>query len=50
MNRLYLTAREYAALLERQGGVCCVEECAETDGLIAEHSTPNALKAGKLSG
>ncbi len=27
--------------------VCCVADCEETGDLIAEHSTPNALKAGK---
>lgn len=47
MTRLYLTRREYDALLDAQGGKCCVKECAQTDGLIAEHSTPNALKPGK---
>ncbi|WP_167755558.1 hypothetical protein [Vitreimonas flagellata] len=47
MSRLYLTQREYDALLEAQGGTCCVAECEETEGLIAEHSTPNALRPGK---
>lgn len=47
MMRLYLTRREYDALLRAQDGKCCVKECAETAGLIAEHSTPNALKPGK---
>lgn len=47
MTRLYLTTREYAALLERQGFKCCVESCNAREGLIAEHSTPNALKPGK---
>lgn len=47
MRRLYLTQREYDELLERQGGTCCVPDCDETEGLIAEHSTPNALKPGK---
>ncbi len=28
-------------------GACCVKGCDETDGLIAEHSTPNALQPGK---
>lgn len=47
MTRLYLTQREYDELLERQHGKCCVPTCEETGGLIAEHSTPNALKPGK---
>jgi hypothetical protein len=47
MRRLYLTQREHDELLRRQGGKCCVRGCAETEGLIAEHSTPNALKPGK---
>jgi len=47
MTRLYLTQREYDALLEAQGGKCCVKVCKTTTGLIAEHSTPNALKPGK---
>jgi hypothetical protein len=47
MRRLYLTKREYDQLLEKQGGKCCVEGCQESVGLIAEHSTPNALFPGK---
>ncbi len=47
MTRLYLTRREYDALLEAQAGKCCVSGCKATTGLIAEHSTPNALKPGK---
>ncbi|MBL8537530.1 MAG: hypothetical protein JNM59_09030 [Hyphomonadaceae bacterium] len=47
MARLYLTAREYDALLKRQRGKCCVRGCKATDGLIAEHSTPNAIYPGK---
>jgi len=47
MTRLYLTQREYDALLEAQGGECCVTGCNAAEGLIAEHSTPNALKPGK---
>lgn len=47
MKRLYLTAREYERLLERQGGVCCVSGCGAAANLIAEHSTPNALSSGK---
>lgn len=45
--RGYLTAREYEALLKRQRGKCCVRGCDATEGLIAEHSTPNALTPGK---
>jgi hypothetical protein len=47
MTRLYLTQREYDALLDAQGGKCCVRGCNETEGLIGEHSTPNAFKHGK---
>ena len=47
MRRLYLTAREYEALLLKQGGTCCVEECDVTEDLIAEHSTPNAWRHAK---
>ena len=47
MTRLYLTRREYDELLEAQGGNCCIRSCKATTGLIAEHSTPNALKPGK---
>lgn len=47
MSRLYLTQREYDALYAAQGGTCCIETCDETEGLIAEHSTPNALRPGK---
>lgn len=47
MSRLYLTAREYEALLERQNGACCVSDCEETEGLIGEHSTPNAWRRAK---
>jgi hypothetical protein len=47
MSPLFLTKREYDALLEAQGGKCCVKKCKETKGLIAEHSTPNALRPAK---
>lgn len=47
MPRLYLTTREYDALLKRQRGKCCVRGCKATEGLIAEHSTPNAIHPGK---
>lgn len=47
MTRLYLTRREYDALLDAQGGKCCVKDCNARKDLIAEHSTPNALKPGK---
>ena len=47
MARLYLTAREYEALLLKQDGKCCVDECEETEGLIAEHSTPWTWRRGK---
>jgi hypothetical protein len=47
MTRLYLTQREYDALLEAQGGKCCVKGCGATTDLIAAHSTPNALKPEK---
>lgn len=47
MTRLYLTRREYDALLDAQGGKCCVRGCSASADLIAEHSTPNALRPGK---
>lgn len=47
MPRLCLSAREYDALLKRQDGKCCVRSCKATEGLIAEHSTPNAICPGK---
>ena len=47
MPRGYLTAREDDALLKRQRGTCCVRGCKATEGLIAEHSTPNAIYPGK---
>jgi hypothetical protein len=47
MKRLYLTAREYAAMLEAQGGVCCVKGCGASEDLIAEHSTPHAFCPAK---
>jgi hypothetical protein len=47
MTRLRLTRREYDALLATQGGKCCVRGCRAAEGLIAEHSTPNALKPGR---
>jgi len=47
MTRLYLTAREYKALLERQGGVCCVRGCGSSTDLIAEHSTPQVWRSAK---
>jgi hypothetical protein len=46
-GRLHLTQREYDAMLERQGFKCVTPDCPETEGLIAEHSTPNALRPGK---
>jgi hypothetical protein len=47
MSRLYLTEREYKALLRRQSGVCCVKRCGSAKDLIAEHSTPNTWKHAK---
>ncbi|MBX3430014.1 MAG: hypothetical protein KF779_10560 [Hyphomonadaceae bacterium] len=47
MRRLYLTAREYEALLLKQGGTCCVEDCDVSEDLIAEHSTPNTWRRAK---
>lgn len=47
MTRLYLTPREYDRLLEQQNGMCCVPWCENRGDLIAEHSTPNALRPGK---
>ena len=47
MSRLYLTAREYEALLKKQNGLCCVEDCEESEDLIGEHATPHAWRRGK---
>lgn len=47
MTRLYLTRREYDALLDARGGKCCVKNSNARTDLIAEHPTPNALKPGK---
>lgn len=47
MSRLYLTAREYEALLKTQNGACCVDDCEEIEGLIGEHSTPNTWRRAK---
>lgn len=47
MHRLYLTKRERAALLETQGGVCCVRGCGSLGPLIGEHSTPNVWERAK---
>ena len=38
MKRRRLTKAARAAMLERQGGCCCVFGCTETEGLIEEHS------------
>ena len=46
-GRLYLTQREYDALLDQQDGRCCVEGCEETENLQADHSTPNAWRRAK---
>lgn len=47
MARGYLTKREWDALLQAQGGTCCVSGCENTGPFHGEHSTPNALRAGK---
>jgi hypothetical protein len=47
MKRTCLTSREYDAVLQRQYGMCCVPGCSETNSLIAEHSTPNAIDPAK---
>lgn len=47
MRRLYLTAREREALLDAQGGECCVDDCHETESLIAEQSNPNYFRRAK---
>jgi hypothetical protein len=47
MRRLYLTAREYEALLQKQDGKCCVDDREATDDLVGEHSTPNAWRPAK---
>lgn len=47
MTRGYLTPRELANLMFKQGGKCCVAGCESEGPFEAEHSTPNALKPGK---
>jgi hypothetical protein len=47
VSRLHLTQREYHELLEKQDGKCCVDDCEETEGLIAEHSTPFVWRRAK---
>lgn len=47
MGRLYLTAREYETLLKKQNGICCVDDCDESEDLIGEHSTPNTWRRAK---
>jgi hypothetical protein len=47
MTGLYLTVREYEALLKKQNGLCCVKGCGSSKDLIAEHSTPNTWKRAK---
>lgn len=47
MARLYLTAREYEALLVKQNGKCCVDDCENAEDLIGEHSTPNTWRRAK---
>lgn len=47
MSRFYLTAREYEALLHKQNGTCCVDDCEESEDLIGEHSTPHTWKRAK---
>lgn len=46
-GRGHLTQREWDALLEAQGGVCCVKGCGSTGPFDGEHSTPNNFVAGK---
>lgn len=48
-RRGYLTQRQWADMLERQGGVCaCGCGATPADGRFeADHSTPNALVSGK---
>lgn len=47
MARLYLTQREYDELYENQGRKCWVAGCTESEGLIGEHSTPQAWLRAK---
>lgn len=47
MTRGYLTKRQWDALLEQQGGKCCVSGCESEGPFHGEHSTPNALRSGK---
>lgn len=47
MGWLYLIAREYEALLKKQNGICCVQDCEESEDLIGEHSTPNTWRRTK---
>jgi hypothetical protein len=42
MKRRRLSPKARAALLEQQGGVCCVPGCGSTGPFDGEHSTPFA--------
>jgi len=44
--RKRLTQAEYDALLEAQGGVCCVSGCEATGPFEGEHSTPHWFDPG----
>lgn len=46
-RRGYLTKREWNALLEAQGGKCCVAGCESTGPFDGEHSTPATWTGGK---
>lgn len=46
-RRLYLSASEMRELLVAQHGVCASPGCGSEGPFEADHSTPNALKAGK---
>jgi hypothetical protein len=45
--RQYLTKREWADLLLKQGGRCCVAGCESEGPFHGEHSTPSAFAGGK---
>ena len=47
MTRAYLTRAEWAALLQKQNGKCCVEGCESAGPFHGEHTVANYFVGGK---